>query len=824
MPPSTTLRRVTVVPAETTTGEDEGGASGLARTTSAGARTRAREHVVPKPPVVGSNVLGMQMEAAAVTTTTTTTTAPAPAADGTDEEEDEDGEDEELSALARVSAVLMKKWYLTCGVALAGTSAWLRASETGGDDAWKYTGLCAGALCGRAIARGTVVCIVFVLENVLPLDQVAYYFDVLSPALAQLLWFVGVAVMWSQFFSPEKVGRSTHATVVKVLIVFALFLVARCLALLTVKVLTARLHAGTFWDQLKTTVKHEVMFRNLTGAPIRPRPTHGSRRSAMKRSSSFSRLKSHHELMKRSVKPRDDGSHERASSYSESGLQSDSGPARADDGAAHDPNHTPQNENDSSLSEEKEKENEWEEESNANNIRLATEQAEALIQNVSKPTHSVDSKSYSSYFPTLSVFKGHKAAANMSRFGQTERILDRAKMTLGTEVFDPETNAEMRKTARLIFTHIRRPGEKFITKEAIKDFLPPSELNAALDLLSGVDNFEFAAIGFQDLCRGIRKMFDERYLLAKTLQSMQGLAETLGRSLQLLFFIVVVIIGLFMFEVDVGSLWLLFSSSVLALTFIFGSSASRAFEAAVMIFAVHPFNIGDWIAINGVNYKVMELGIHATTLQDLVNEVMYVPTSWIAAQPIVNLTRSGELWMKVGVLLDMGITPAQCDQLKSVVSSFMSSDKRNFGSHCVVALRSVQERLKVELDVIYTLAFNGSQRLMMIEAHSRMVHLVSSTLLNMGVAFTGTDGMIFAHNPMSLDEALDASNRSPAVGVPVPTQPPPSTASTVTQNLSNNQPSGRLTPTTSVWRSQAMNERYAMQSNLRHLSGMLKMD
>jgi len=823
MPPSTTLRRVTVVPAETTTGEDEGGASGLARTTSAGARTRAREHVVPKPPVVGSNVLGMQMEAAAVTTTTTTTTTTTAPVDGTDEEEDEDGEDEELSALARVSAVLMKKWYLTCGVALAGTSAWLRATETGGDDAWKYTGLCAGALCGRAIARGTVVCIVFVLENVLPLDQVAYYFDVLSPALAQLLWFVGVAVMWSQFFSPEKVGRSTHATVVKVLIVFALFLVARCLALLTVKVLTARLHAGTFWDQLKTTVKHEVMFRNLTGAPIRPRPTHGSRRSAMKRSSSFSRLKSHHELMKRSVKPRDDGSHERASSYSESGLQSDSGPARADDGAAHDPNHTPQNENDSSLSEEKEKENEWEEESNANNIRLATEQAEALIQNVSKPTHSVDSKSYSSYFPTLSVFKGHKAAANMSRFGHTERILDRAKMTLGTEVFDPETNAEMRKTARLIFTHIRRPGEKFITKEAIKDFLPPSELNAALDLLSGVDNFEFAAIGFQDLCRGIRKMFDERYLLAKTLQSMQGLAETLGRSLQLLFFIVVVIIGLFMFEVDVGSLWLLFSSSVLALTFIFGSSASRAFEAAVMIFAVHPFNIGDWIAINGVNYKVMELGIHATTLQDLVNEVMYVPTSWIAAQPIVNLTRSGELWMKVGVLL-MGITPAQCDQLKSVVSSFMSSDKRNFGSHCVVALRSVQERLKVELDVIYTLAFNGSQRLMMIEAHSRMVHLVSSTLLNMGVAFTGTDGMIFAHNPMSLDEALDASNRSPAVGVPVPTQPPPSTASTVTQNLSNNQPSGRLTPTTSVWRSQAMNERYAMQSNLRHLSGMLKMD
>lgn len=291
---------------------------------------------------------------------------PSPA-DGTDEDDDEDGEQEERTVLARTCAVLMKKWYLTCGTALAGTSAWLRATETGGDDAWKYTGLCAGALCGRAIARGAVVCVVFVLENVLPLDQVAYYFDVLSPALAQLLWFVGVAVMWSQFFSPEKVGSGTHATVVKILIVFALFLVARCLALLTVKVLTARLHAGTFWAQLKTTVKHEVMFRNLTGAPIRPRPTAGSKRGGVKRSSSFSRLKSH-ELIKRSVKPRDDGSHERASSYSESGLHSDSGATHADDGAAHDPNHTSQNENDSSLSEDNDKEKDWEEESNANNI------------------------------------------------------------------------------------------------------------------------------------------------------------------------------------------------------------------------------------------------------------------------------------------------------------------------------------------------------------------------------------------------------------------------------------------------------------------------
>ena len=203
---------------------------------------------------------------------------------------------------------------------------------------------------------------------------------------------------------------------------------------------------------------------------------------------------------------------------------------------------------------------------------------------------------------------------------------------------------------------------------------------------------------------------------------------------------------------------------------------------------------------------------------------MYMPTSMIASKPIVNLSRSPELWLRVAVEIDMGITPSQCKHLENVAKQFMSTDKRNYGSSCLVVLRGLHDRLKVELNVIYCLAFNGSQRLAMLEAQSRMIFVVMQALVDMGVSFTGTDGMIFCHNPASLDAVLDPSTVAtgiPATGVPVPAV---ADASRVDASRAAADPYNRYPPHTSTWRSQAMRENYAMTSNLRHLSGMLKMD
>jgi len=711
--------------------------------------------------------------------------------DGDDDEE----EDEEESKLWR-EHFLWRHRYALSGLVLLAVSVWLMVSAPSlqSDDKWKYTALAAGFLLGKPVAQGIVFAVVFVLQNILPLDQVAYYFHVLTPPLTQLFRFIGLAVMWSLFFTESDVGVKVHIIVVKVLIIIGLILASRCVSLLLVKMLTSSLHAGTFWDQLRSTVRHEVLLKNLTGPPIRPRPS--------------------------KLKP---GTR---SSFISSTTEKYFGHA-----------HTPSNQSDIERPAMQEMHaslgtkvsdadlTNWQK-AEKSNVRLASSKAESLMR-----------KEERNFFSSLgSVFKPSSQRANMTKFGDTERLLDRANSMSTITEGDPDKDLELKKATRLIFNHIRRPGNKFITKEAIEDFIPSKDVDEAFNLLAGVDKFEFSAIGVNDLSRGLIAMFEERKLLGQTLASMQGLAETLGRTLQVFFYFIIGLIALFMFNVDVGSLWLVFSSSVLALTFIFGASAARAFEAAVMIFAVHPFNIGDWIVYLDNNYKVMELGINCTKLLALGGEIVFVPTSQLATALLINLTRSNPCWMKISLMIDIGMTQAQAKAIEITVRQFMDSDKRNYGRDCLVLLRGdgavPVQLLKVEFNVLYTLTFNGAQRGAMLEAHSRMLFLVTNALIAMGISYTGTDGMIFSSNM----DTIGPSGVSTSTGAPPPTllyargqtlgseMAQENAPTVVTASAPQTAIPEGFPPHTSFIRSNATQQRFALQGNLRHLSGMLKMD
>ena len=71
--------------------------------------------------------------------------------------------------------------------------------------------------------------VVYVLENMLPLDKVAYYFDALSPALTTFLWYAGVAVMWGFFLAAEIHGE-TYTSAIKVFVWFVVVIALRGVA------------------------------------------------------------------------------------------------------------------------------------------------------------------------------------------------------------------------------------------------------------------------------------------------------------------------------------------------------------------------------------------------------------------------------------------------------------------------------------------------------------------------------------------------------------------------------------------------------------------
>ena len=52
-------------------------------------------------------------------------------------------------------------------------------------------------------------------------------------------------------------------------------------------------------------------------------------------------------------------------------------------------------------------------------------------------------------------------------------------------------------------------------------------------------------------------------------------------------------------QVNVGQVWVTFSSFLLAFAFVFGNSIRNIYEAVIFLFIVHPFDVGDALFVNG---------------------------------------------------------------------------------------------------------------------------------------------------------------------------------------------------------------------------------
>lgn len=61
-------------------------------------------------------------------------------------------------------------------------------------------------------------------------------------------------------------------------------------------------------------------------------------------------------------------------------------------------------------------------------------------------------------------------------------------------------------------------------------------------------------------------------------------------------------------QVDVTKTWVLFSSIFLGFSFIFGNTIKTTFESIIYIFIVHPFDVGDYVIVDGDRVRVSHPG------------------------------------------------------------------------------------------------------------------------------------------------------------------------------------------------------------------------
>ena len=300
--------------------------------------------------------------------------------------------------------------------------------------------------------------------------------------------------------------------------------------------------------------------------------------------------------------------------------------------------------------------------------------------------------------------------------------------------------------ATLMFQHLRRSGQPFVTPDAVGDFIEPDKVDEAFQLIGGADS-GVAALAESNIAAAMRAIYEQREACSKTLANTAGLVRNVGRLLSVLLGIVALFISLGVFRVDVANLWLVFSSALLAFAFVFGQTAATMFRALIMIFVVNPFGVGDWVRFGDdpVSVKIQELGLTFVIVETFWGEVIFLPVSACLDARIYNLSRSPSLWMDATFDLDVGtVTAADVERLRESLAAHVDSDAVNYCKGSVeVACREVRNPLKVRVSIYYQLAFKASEFSRKLAANSRFLLALQAAMMEVGLSYCGTDGQIF---------------------------------------------------------------------------------
>ena len=97
---------------------------------------------------------------------------------------------------------------------------------------------------------------------------------------------------------------------------------------------------------------------------------------------------------------------------------------------------------------------------------------------------------------------------------------------------------------------------------------------------------------------------------------------------------------------------------------------------SIVIFVDRPFQIGDWIEVDGVEGTVEEVGLRVTRVRTFANSAITVPNMIFTTSPINNWSRMKKRRIKMTVGLTYDTTPKQMEQALEAIKNIISTDDR----------------------------------------------------------------------------------------------------------------------------------------------------
>ena len=142
--------------------------------------------------------------------------------------------------------------------------------------------------------------------------------------------------------------------------------------------------------------------------------------------------------------------------------------------------------------------------------------------------------------------------------------------------------------------------------------------------------------------RLVEAMYKDRRSLSLTLQDSQVVIKSIDGMIITLLWVLIIMVAMALWSASTLSLLSSMAASLVAWSFIFGESVKTRFNNLIFIFSVHPYDVSDRVAFQGLRYEVLSIRLLYTDFLRDDGAFTRIPNAVIASssQPLFNYSTS----------------------------------------------------------------------------------------------------------------------------------------------------------------------------------------
>lgn len=233
----------------------------------------------------------------------------------------------------------------------------------------------------------------------------------------------------------------------------------------------------------------------------------------------------------------------------------------------------------------------------------------------------------------------------------------------------------------------------------------------------------------------------ERKAITASLKDLDSVVGRLDNVLDVFVFIITLMVFLSLISASAAGVLTSAGSTILALSWLFSTTAVEFLQSVIFVFVKHPFDVGDRVTVYGNtgaaglgdDYFVKQISLLYTEFKKMEGHVVQAPNTYLNTLFILNHRRSDALAEAVPVTIKYGTTIEEVEALRLRLVEFIRSEHREFQSNILTEMREVKDNFSVTLNVVFFYKSSWQNEGLRLQRRNKFICMLMVALQEIGI-------------------------------------------------------------------------------------------